>query len=57
MVGLLCRDDWSIGDQRKVDSRVGHQVGLEFSQVHIQYTIEIKRSGNGGHYLADDGSG
>ena len=50
MVGLLSRDDWGIGGQREVDTGVGHQVGLEFSQVDVQGTIEPQRGGDG----ADD---
>ncbi len=29
MVSLLCRDHWGIGSQWEVDTRIGHQVGLE----------------------------
>lgn len=36
-----------------MDTWVGHQVGLEFSQIHIQGTIETQRGGDGGHNLAD----
>ena len=43
MVSLLSRDDRSIGDQREVDARVGDQVGLELSKIHIQSTIKAKR--------------
>merc|ERR1712168_321964 len=40
VVGLLCRDNRGIGGQREMDTRVGHQVGLEFSKIYIQSTIE-----------------
>merc|ERR1711934_1190010 len=40
VVGLLGRDDWCIGDQGEVDPGVGHQVGLELSQIHVQGSIE-----------------
>ena len=40
VVSLLCRDDWSIGDQRGVDSWIGHQVGLELGQIDIESPIE-----------------
>ena len=53
VVGLFRRDDGRIGDQREVDARIGHQVGLELRQIHIQGTVETKRSGDGGHDLAD----
>ena len=36
-----------------MDARIGHQVGLELRQIHIQGTVETKRSGDGGHDLAD----
>ncbi len=47
MVGLLRGDDRSIGDQRKVDPWVGHQVGLELSEVHIESSIKAERGSNG----------
>merc|ERR1712213_240137 len=53
MVGLLGRDDGCIGDQGEVDPGVGHQVGLELSQVHVQGSIEPQGGGDGGHDLAD----
>ena len=46
VVCLLGRDDWSVGGQGEVDSRVGHQVGLELSQVDVQGTIESERRGD-----------
>ena len=53
MVSLLSRYDWSIGGQREVDTRVGHQVGLELGQVDVEGAIEAERSRDGRHYLAD----
>merc|ERR1712107_441192 len=53
MVGLLGRDDGSVGDQGEVDPGVGHQVGLELSQVHVQGSVEPQGGSNGGHNLAD----
>merc|ERR1711978_877528 len=53
MIGLLGRDDGGIGDQGEVDPGVGHQVGLELSQVHVQGSIEPQGGGDGGHDLAD----
>merc|ERR1712062_355576 len=53
MVGLLGRDDGSIGDQGEVDPGVGHQVGLELSQVHVQGSVEPQGGSDGGHNLAD----
>ena len=50
VVRLLGRDDGSVGRQHKVDTRVGHQVGLELGYVNVQRTckymdqpIEIQR--------------
>ena len=53
VVGLLSRDDWGIGGQREVDTGVGHQVGLELSEIHVQGTIKSQRSSDGGHNLAN----
>ena len=53
MVGLLGRDDRCIGDQGEVDTRVGHQVGLELCQIHIQSSVKAKRGSDGGDNLAD----
>lgn len=44
---LSGRDDWRVGDQREVNARVWHQVGLEFVQVDVQGSIETKGSGDG----------
>merc|ERR1712209_116070 len=53
MVGLLGRDDGGVGDQGEVDPWVGHQVGLELSQVHVQGSVEPQGGSDGGHVLAD----
>ena len=37
---LIRTEDRCIGYQRKVDSRIRYQVGLEFSEIHIKGTIE-----------------
>merc|ERR1719334_2655992 len=54
MVGLLRRDDWCIGLQWKVDTWVGHQVGLELCQVNIEGTIKPERGGDGRDNLANE---
>ena len=41
---LLSRDDGGIGDEREVDPGVGHQVGLELSQVHVESSIKPEGS-------------
>ena len=46
MIGLLSRDDWSVGDQREVNPGVGYQVGLELSQINVQSTVKSERSGD-----------
>ena len=54
MVGLLSRDDWSVGGQREVDTGVGHQVGLELSQVNVQGTIKPEGGSDGADDLAKE---
>jgi hypothetical protein len=54
MIGLLGTDDRGIGDKREVDPGVGHQVGLELSEVHIQGTIKAERGSDGGDDLANE---
>ena len=53
VVGLLGGDDRSIGDQGEVDPGVGHQVGLELSQVDVEGAVEAEGGRDGGHDLAD----
>merc|ERR1712122_457052 len=53
MVSLLSGDDGSVGDQREVDPGVGHQVGLELSQVHIESSVEPEAGRDGGHDLTN----
>ena len=36
-----------------MDTRVGHQVGLELSEIHVQSSIEAQGSGDGGHNLSN----
>ena len=54
MVGLLGGDDRSVGDQREVDPGVGHQVGLELGEIHVEGTIEAEGSSDGGDNLANE---
>ena len=54
MVGLLGGDDWGVGDQREMDTRVRYQVSLELSQINVEGTIESQRSGDGGDNLSDE---
>ena len=53
VVGLLGRDDRSVGGQREVDARIRHQVGLELGQVDVQGAVEAQRGRDGGDDLAD----
>ena len=47
--GLRSRDDRSIGNEREVDARVWHQVGLKFVEIDVERAIEAERRGNGRH--------
>ena len=51
MVGFLSRDDRGVCGQREVDAGIGHQVGLELGQIHIQGAIKPQGSSDGGHNL------
>ena len=53
VVGLLGGDDGRVGDQREVDARIGHQIGLEFGQIDVESAIETQRGGDGRDDLAD----
>merc|ERR1719476_908455 len=53
VVSLLGRDDGSVGDQGEVDPGVGHQVGLELSEIHIEGSVKPERGGDGGDNLTD----
>mmetsp|Transcript_18196 Transcript_18196/g.25015 ORF Transcript_18196/g.25015 Transcript_18196/m.25015 type:complete len:226 (-) Transcript_18196:711-1388(-) len=45
VVGLLGRDHRGVRGKHKMDTRVGHQVGLELSHIHVEGTIETQGSG------------
>jgi hypothetical protein len=50
LVGSLSgRDNWSVGNEREVDTWVGNQVGLELVEINIEGTVETKGSGDGGN--------
>ena len=53
VVGLLGGDDGGVGGEREVDTWVGHQVGLELGQIHVEGTVEAQGGSDGGHDLAD----
>lgn len=50
---LLCRDDGRIADERVVNTRVGHEVGLELVQINVERTVETQRRGDGANDLCD----
>ena len=54
VVGPLGPDDGRVGDQGKVDPRIGDQVGLELGQVDVEGALEPKRGRDGGDDLSDE---
>merc|ERR1711963_385341 len=42
-----------IGHQWEVDPWVGHQIGLELCQIHVESSIKPERGSDGGHNLAN----
>ena len=54
MIRFLGWDNRSVSDEWKMNSWVGYQVGLEFSEIHIQSSIKPKRGSNGRHNLPDE---
>ncbi len=40
MCSLGSGDDWRIGNERKVDTRVWYKVGLEFIQIDVKGSVE-----------------
>jgi hypothetical protein len=53
VVGLLSRDDRSIGRKHEVNARIRDQVGLELGDIHVQSTIEPERCGQRRDDLSD----
>jgi hypothetical protein len=51
---LLGRDDRRVTNERVVDTRVWHKVGLELVQIDIERTIEAQRRGDGANNLGDE---
>ena len=50
-MGFLSRDDRGVCGQREVDAGIGHQVGLELCQIHIQGSFTPQGSSDGGYNL------
>jgi hypothetical protein len=51
---LLGRDDRRVTNERVVDTRVRHKVGLELVQIDVERTIEAQRRGDGANNLGDE---
>jgi len=54
VVGLLGGDDGSVGGEHEMDTGVGDEVGLEFSNINVKGTIESEGGGEGGDNLGDE---
>ena len=50
---LVAGDDRSIADQRVMNARIWHEIGLEFVQVDVQSTVEAEGRGNGADNLSN----
>merc|ERR1719384_210781 len=53
VVSLLGGDDWGVGGEHEMDTRVGHQVSLELSDIDVEGTIESEGGSQGGDDLRD----
>jgi hypothetical protein len=53
VIGFLGGDNWSIRGQHEMDSRIWDQVGLEFSDIDVQGSVESQRGGQRGDNLRD----
>jgi len=54
VVSLLGRDDRGVRNERKVNTRVRDEVGLELCEIHVEGTIEAEGRGDGRHNLTDE---
>ena len=54
VVRLLRRDDGGVRGEHEVDARVGHQVGLELGDVHVERAVEAERRGERRGHLGDE---
>jgi hypothetical protein len=45
VISFLGWDDWRVWTQHKMNSWIWDQVGLEFSDINVQGTIESQRGG------------
>jgi hypothetical protein len=53
VVGLLSGDDGSVRGEHEMDPGVGDKVGLEFSDINVEGTVESERGGEGRDDLGD----
>merc|ERR1712051_782295 len=53
VVSLLSGDDWGVGGEHEMDTWVGHQVGLELSDIDVEGTIESEGGSEGRDDLGD----
>jgi len=53
VVGLLGGDDGSVRREHEMDTWVRHQVGLEFSDINVEGTVESEGGGEGRDDLGD----
>jgi len=53
VVGLLGGDDGSVGRKHEMDSWVGHEVGLELSDIDVKGTVESEGGSERGDDLGD----
>ena len=54
MLGLFRANEGCIGRQHEMDARIGHQVGLEFGNIHIESSIESETGGQGRDNLRNE---
>ena len=54
VISLLSGDDGGVRGQHEVDTRIGDQVGLEFSDVDVQGSVESQTGSQGGDDLGDE---
>merc|ERR1711981_1333806 len=53
VVGLLSRDDGSVGREHEMNTGIGHEVGLELGDIDVEGTIEPKGGSQSGDNLRD----
>jgi len=54
VIGFLGRDDGSIRRKHEVNSGIGDKIGLEFSDIDVQSSIESKGGSEGRDNLSDE---